>query len=348
MARELLHHIPKALHDADKLLLITLICGMLGSFIGLASMDQFSQLLESLLVPLAANLATAWLIPRVPTVASLILPLFTVWCVMYIDNAATRVFAASAAMVGWNRAHAMMFNSKLSGGIGVRAVQLVMIPNFTSAISIPENVSLLSVYVGGVKRTVVSCAGTYLLYVSCKVAFGADVIQSSMLLSSGCLAVVATCSLYALDGLYTIAFAYPCRIQFTESIQNNPHLSLSIREFWGQRWNVSISRALRAGVFEPLHASGRFSKSFALMASFVMSGVVHAVQIAAWRAPTEDMVSAALFFVVQAPLIAVERAIGVHQWKSKTLRRLWTFGLLWVTSPLLMEPMRRIYQPWAS
>jgi len=50
--------------------------------------------------------------------------------------------------------------------------------------------------------------------------------------------------------------------------------SASPSEFWGRRWNVVISSALKRAVFKPVRKAG-FSRPVAAMATFVASGLFH-------------------------------------------------------------------------
>eukprot|EP00457_Paulinella_chromatophora_P010780 gb/GEZN01010896.1/.p1 GENE.gb/GEZN01010896.1/~~gb/GEZN01010896.1/.p1 ORF type:complete len:367 (+),score=45.34 gb/GEZN01010896.1/:31-1131(+) len=53
-----------------------------------------------------------------------------------------------------------------------------------------------------------------------------------------------------------------------------PLFSLSLSEFWGQRWNLTAVRLLRDGVFQPLRVLG-CSAAVAGMCTFGVSAVVH-------------------------------------------------------------------------
>ncbi|CAF2884456.1 unnamed protein product [Rotaria sp. Silwood2] len=61
-----------------------------------------------------------------------------------------------------------------------------------------------------------------------------------------------------------------------ESFNNVPILSRSIREFWGSRYNRVVGSVLRESIFEPLRRSFSFSPPSAAIASFVVSGLLHA------------------------------------------------------------------------
>ncbi|CAO2205797.1 unnamed protein product [Urochloa humidicola] len=54
-----------------------------------------------------------------------------------------------------------------------------------------------------------------------------------------------------------------------------PYLTTSLRDFWGRRWNQPTSGALRAAVYDPLRR--RVGKDAGLMATFLVSGVMHEV-----------------------------------------------------------------------
>ncbi|CAF4106047.1 unnamed protein product [Rotaria sordida] len=61
-----------------------------------------------------------------------------------------------------------------------------------------------------------------------------------------------------------------------ESFNDVPFLSRSIREFWGRRYNRVVGSVLRESIFEPLRRLFSFSPTSAALASFVVSGLLHA------------------------------------------------------------------------
>ena len=115
----------------------------------------------------------------------------------------------------------------------------------------------------------------------------------------------------------------------------HPILSLSIGEFWGRRWNRIVGSWLFATFYRPLAVRGR--SLLGLSAAFVGRALLHwyftwaAIGFAAGG-------YMAAFFLVQLPLVWLERRLQQSRWPAPA-RRLWTLGWLALTSPLFVEPM---------
>lgn len=126
----------------------------------------------------------------------------------------------------------------------------------------------------------------------------------------------------------------------------SPYLSISIREFWAERWNPAAS-ALIFGkcIFAPLARSG---VGLALFAAFLGSAVAHTLLL--YMATTRWSVSltCGAFFLVQPLFIAAERWMNMRLWWT-VARRAWTFAVLAITSPLFVEPMLQLIEPtWGT
>jgi len=122
-------------------------------------------------------------------------------------------------------------------------------------------------------------------------------------------------------------------------LQDRPLLSLSIREFWNRRWNRPVSGWLDAFVFEPV--AKRRGATVGLLAAFAASGLLHAWVFLAsvgWIAA----ISAGLFFVFQGFFVLVESFVDIRK-ASDGLRRMWTLGLLALSSPLFVDPVLRVF-----
>jgi len=65
----------------------------------------------------------------------------------------------------------------------------------------------------------------------------------------------------------------PFRIQLPK-LMNQPEESLSLREFWGFRWDTVVQQILKNYVFQPLTERG-VNQSIASVATFVASGMLH-------------------------------------------------------------------------
>lgn len=120
----------------------------------------------------------------------------------------------------------------------------------------------------------------------------------------------------------------------TTPLMNHPLLARSLGEFWGQRWNLEISRWLSYNCFRPLARRGH--ARLGLLAGFAFSGVLHAwpTYVALGVRPALAMFA---FFFGQGLLTLAERPLRVARWPGPAAR-LWTVGLLVAMSPLFTEP----------
>jgi Membrane bound O-acyl transferase family len=118
-------------------------------------------------------------------------------------------------------------------------------------------------------------------------------------------------------------------------LHDHPILSRSVAEFWGRRWNRVVGRWLFATVYRPLIARGE--KRLGLLATFAASALLHFhfTYAAVGLRPGLTM---AAFFVLQVPLLWLEKRWGERHWPSP-LRRLWTLGWFFLASPLFLWPL---------
>ncbi|PHU12976.1 hypothetical protein BC332_19906 [Capsicum chinense] len=62
---------------------------------------------------------------------------------------------------------------------------------------------------------------------------------------------------------------------------NEPYLSTSLQDFWGHRWNLTVTNILRLTVYDPMtsalcHVVGKeWARRVAMLATFVVSGLMH-------------------------------------------------------------------------
>ena len=118
-------------------------------------------------------------------------------------------------------------------------------------------------------------------------------------------------------------------------LHRQPLLSLSIAEFWGRRWNRIVGSWLFATFYRPLAARG--SPGWGLVAAFAGSAVLHLYFT--WAAlGLRPALHMAAFFLVQLPLLGLERRLGQSSW-PRAARRVWTLAWLVLVSPLFVEPM---------
>ncbi|MCL7042542.1 hypothetical protein MKW94_021507 [Papaver nudicaule] len=91
---------------------------------------------------------------------------------------------------------------------------------------------------------------------------------------------------------------------------NQPFLSTSLQDFWGKRWNLMVTGILRPTIYQPVQSlcmrfGKRCAKLIALLATFVVSGLMHELIIyylgREW--PTWEI---SYFFVLHGVSLAVE------------------------------------------
>ncbi|CAM4877537.1 unnamed protein product [Rotaria socialis] len=84
-----------------------------------------------------------------------------------------------------------------------------------------------------------------------------------------------------------------------------PILSKSLREFWGRRYNRLVSSLLKEAIFKPIHHLPYSSALIAALASFFISGLLHAhVAVAGFGAPSP--LPAFLFFLLHGCACCIE------------------------------------------
>lgn len=120
-------------------------------------------------------------------------------------------------------------------------------------------------------------------------------------------------------------------------IQREPLLATSVRDFWGRRWNRTVSDWLRRYVFSPLARRGW--PGLGLTAAFVVSAAFHFYIVVVALGPGEATVMAA-FFLAQVPLIFIERRALAESGSLE--RRLFAIAGLAATSPLFTLPFVKI------
>jgi Membrane bound O-acyl transferase family len=124
-------------------------------------------------------------------------------------------------------------------------------------------------------------------------------------------------------GLFDLlAAAYRLRGVPAAKLFRAPLLARSLTEFWSRRWNVGFSEMIALVVHRPLRR--RAGDTFALAASFLVSGLLHELAIsvpvgAGYGLPT-------LYFLLHGALVAIERRM------PRPPGHLWT--LFWLAAPL--------------
>jgi hypothetical protein len=121
-------------------------------------------------------------------------------------------------------------------------------------------------------------------------------------------------------------------------LHRSPAASLSVKEFWGDRWNRTVSMWFREHCLKPL--ARRTNAKIGMLASFLVSGILHAYLVLValeWKMALV-MLS---YFLLQAVFVAIEIAFDSAHW-NRSLARVWTLVLMIASSPLFVEPALRI------
>lgn len=122
-------------------------------------------------------------------------------------------------------------------------------------------------------------------------------------------------------------------------VHRHPILARSLRDFWGERWNLPVNRWLRQHCFVPLARRGRAGLGLAL--AFAVSVALHA-WIVAVALDAEMVARTAAFFALQGALLGAEGPLKVARW-PRPLGRAWALAGTIVPSPLFTEPMLRMF-----
>jgi alginate O-acetyltransferase complex protein AlgI len=124
-----------------------------------------------------------------------------------------------------------------------------------------------------------------------------------------------------------------------EPLFKSPFASASLREFWGQRWNLAFVD-MDKRLFLPLFPRG--SKWIAMFGIFLVSGILHEFGISypaggGWGGPL-------LYFLIHGVLTAVEPSLPL----SGAVKRFWVWITLLLPVPLLfhMPFLKTFVQPY--
>jgi hypothetical protein len=174
--------------------------------------------------------------------------------------------------------------------------------------------------------------------------------RAVLLVLAGC--VYALFSLKAFGRTIAVCFLAIAELELP-TLMDDPECALSLREFWGVRWNTVIQSLLKQYVYKPLRRQGA-APATAGSATFIASGVLHVYPL--WVAGLSSWATASMmgYFVVQAALIGVESAYDSPaggastgstssaaqlQWSMPVLlQRSWVIGAVVLPSPLFLGP----------
>ena len=151
----------------------------------------------------------------------------------------------------------------------------------------------------------------------------------------GALAFVYTLS----EGAYCLLFATYRLMGFRPPLlHRHPAASRTVQEFWGRRWNLTVSAWLAETFFRPLARRGR--PLLGVFLAFFVSAMLHAyICEAAMGFGMAAMMLA--YFGLQGAIVGIELALGVARWRALPARA-WTLAWMAGISPVFTEPLLRV------
>jgi hypothetical protein len=162
----------------------------------------------------------------------------------------------------------------------------------------------------------------------------------TIMLRSAAVGLMLSLFLHAMDGSFAIVFSLVGLRPQVNQMVPFPQ-SLTITEFWGKRWNRWVSRTFREVVFQPLKPkAGAAAASFAV---FCVSAVLHGAMGAPLKARKVHVVVVGSYFLANWAFVSMERWLKVDSWKSNLKKRLWTWSVLFLSSPLVGGPFLDLY-----
>lgn len=123
-------------------------------------------------------------------------------------------------------------------------------------------------------------------------------------------------------------------------LHRDPIAARSLREFWGERWNLVVNRWLRTHCYLP--QARRRRPVLGLCLAFLASAALHAWFIGVALGP-RMAASMGLYFLIQGLLLVIEGPLGVARWREP-LGRVWMLACTLLPSPLFVEPILRLVE----
>jgi len=145
------------------------------------------------------------------------------------------------------------------------------------------------------------------------------------------------CSLYAFGAFVEVLSLVAAGIQVPR-LMNFPLAATSLQDFWSRRWDTAVQEILGTYVYTPLRKKWDVSKPIAVLATFVMSGLIHVFPLYVNGMPMAVSISMFSYFIAQCGLLLAEQNLDVTNWKNMKLRRLWTLSMVALPLPLLVGP----------
>ena len=126
-------------------------------------------------------------------------------------------------------------------------------------------------------------------------------------------------------------------------LMEDPVRSMSLKEFWGRRWDTVLQSLLKDYVYVPLRKSHGFSRAAAGFTTFFCSGLGHTLPIANGLGDLKMMFAMLLYFVVEFVLLWVQEALSRGGGRVKPviptmLAQAITLVLVLLPAPLFLIP----------
>jgi hypothetical protein len=115
----------------------------------------------------------------------------------------------------------------------------------------------------------------------------------------------------------------------------SPAVSISLKEFWGKRWNLAFSEMTALVVYRPL--KDKAGKDIAVLIAFLFSGILHEIAISL---PVRTGYGLPLlYFCIHGMVMQMEDKVGFVKKiiSNKILARIWVMCWLIVPMPLLFH-----------
>ena len=136
---------------------------------------------------------------------------------------------------------------------------------------------------------------------------------------------------------------YRCTAFELPYLMEDPVRSISLKEFWGRRWDTVLQSLLKDYVYVPLRKSYGFSRTWAGFATFFCSGLGHTLPIANGLGDLKMMFAMLLYFVVEFALLWVQEALSRSDGRAKPgmptiIAQGITLLLVLIPAPLFLIP----------
>ena len=123
-----------------------------------------------------------------------------------------------------------------------------------------------------------------------------------------------------------------------ESYTYFPLFSLSLREFWGQRYNRIVNRIFRESIFQPIRKESG-SRAMAGLTTFLISGILHAHVAYIVFGNLSDSSWALIYFLLHGIVCLFEAKVNCQL--CEHVAWLLTNTFLLRTAPMMLEPFIR-------